>query len=289
MLKEFKMKKIMVVLLALALFGGFASAQEEDEGIGLDAGIEFGLGDVADKVVFGLAPQISYESSFLDGALDVFAEGIYGFAFDDEVGQEASLEEELGYNLSLGEASTLSIIVNNYNEFIIAPKVDSNLANAVNGAFTPSLKFTQSPDFGDIYGQVGLPIEYAFFEKELDVTSAKWSNQDTGLGLDLTAGIAAGFGLGVEITAHIALKPESDYAGLDLILSYENGSIYGEVEIDTGNEFKDISIIPEFDYSFGAVTVWINAEIGNINASEDALGVKPGVSFAPAIGVKYSF
>jgi hypothetical protein len=273
------MKKFLVMLAALTLFGGFAFAQEDDDGIGLDAGVEFGFGDVADKAVFSFAPQITYESSFLDGALDIFAEGIYTLAFDEEVGQEASLEEELGYNFSLGSASTLSIIANNYNEFVIAPKVDSDFANAANGTFTPSLKFTQSPDFGDIYGQVGLPIEYAFFEKD----------QDTGLGLDLTAGMAAGFGLGVELTAHFAFQPESDYAGLDLILSYENGSIYGEVEFDTGKDFRDISIIPEFDYSFNAFTVWVKAEIGNINASEDDLGVKPGVSFAPAIGIKYSF
>jgi hypothetical protein len=278
-----KMFLVGLALAAVLIVPVVGAQDEEAEGIGLEVGVEFGLGDVADKAVFSMAPQVTYENSFLGGALDVFAEGIYAFAFEDPVGQGASLEEELGYNLSLGP-STLSFIVNNINEFITAPKVDRDAANSANGLLTPSLKFTQALGFGDLYGQVGLPVEYAFFEKD-----DEGKNLDTGLGTDLTAGWVSTFGFGAELTAHLAFKPESGYAGLDLILSYETGNIYAEVEIDTGKDFKDIVIIPEFDYSFKAFTLWVKAELGNINASEDDYGFKPDVSFAPAIGVKYSF
>ncbi|GHT63873.1 hypothetical protein FACS1894110_02470 [Spirochaetia bacterium] len=257
-----KMFLVSLVLGAVLIVAAVSAQEEEAAGIGLSAGVEFGLGDVVDKVVFSLAPQITYENSFLDGALDVFAEGIYAFAFDDEVGMEASLEEELGYNFFPGSASTLSIIVNNLNEFVLTP----DEAKGVSGTFTPGVKYTHALGFGDLYGRTGLPVEYA----------------DFGLGLDLTAGMAAAFGFGAELTAHIALYPDPDYAGLDLILSYEAGNIYAEVEIDTGKDFRDIVIIPEFDYSFKALTFWVKAELGNINADAP-------VSFTPAIGVKYSF
>ncbi|MDR0645237.1 MAG: hypothetical protein LBG05_10125, partial [Treponema sp.] len=67
------MKKILFVLLALLLTCGFAAAQEE-EGLGLNAGVELGFGDVAAETVFRIMPLLAYEHSFLEGALDVSAE-----------------------------------------------------------------------------------------------------------------------------------------------------------------------------------------------------------------------
>jgi hypothetical protein len=238
-----------------------------------------------------LTPNVAFEKSFDD--LDVYVEGDYTVTFDgeDPNGGAATtlhgfyLEEELDYNLHFGEASTLTLILYNELDFLISPEtkfivpadpaVPGSVAaeqsfNALAGVLDPGLKFTQAFDFGDLYGQFGFPIGYG-------------SDRASSFGLEFIVGYAAGFGLGVEVTCNYGVKPDAEYSETDLLLSYENGPIYGEVEIAADGEFKVWTITPEFDFSFSSFTAYIGAEFGNLGDTDAKLAV------SPFLGISYSF
>jgi hypothetical protein len=284
------MKRIFAVCTVLVLACSFLAAQEDDEGTGFSFGVEFGINNATnddDRTVYLTAPQLIFEKSFDD--LDVYVEGSYTAEFggenedgDKETVQTSYLEEELGYNFHFGDASTLTIILNNALDFFLAPEIkvaDVEVTNRAEGTLKPALKFTQGFDFGDLYGQFGLPIGYVKQHKD----------ENSSFGLQLIAGYAAGFGLGVELTCDFGVKPESEYAGTELLLSYENGPIYGEVNIAADGEFEAWTITPEFDYSLGSFTFKIGAEVGFGGEEDPVTGDKPEATFSPFLGVSYNF
>lgn len=253
--------------MAAVLICSFATAQEEDEGIGLTPKLEAGFGNVADEAVISLSPGIEYEKSF--GNLDVFGELDYTAALEDPTVHGVYEEIELGYNFSFGEASVLSVILNNNNTFRLSPKLAEN--ETFEGTLEPSVLFTQTLDFGDLYGQAGFPIDY--------LTGVK--DDDMGIGAYLTLGWASTFGLGLELTGNLSISPDSDYTETGFVVSYEKDFIYGEVAVTADKEFKNFGITPEVDISLDAWTFYVNAEIGIADGADTAI--------SPAIGVKYSF
>jgi hypothetical protein len=226
---------------------------------------------------------MEFEKSF--GNLDVFAELDYIATFSDPAAHDIYEEIELGYNFSFGEASVLSIIVNNNNTFFLSPSLGDN--DHHEGTLEPSLLFTQTLSFGDLSAQLGFPINYLGGRGEsasidpdtLEIIPGE--EAETSVEAYLTLGWASTFGLGVELTGTLALSPESEYAKTGLVLSYEKSLFYGEVEFVADKEFKNFEINPEIDISLSAWTLYVKAEIG-IPDEGDA-------SFAPAIGAKYSF
>jgi hypothetical protein len=258
---------MLLALFVLAFVCGFAAA----EGIGLEAGAEVGFNEVNEESNFiSITPYVAYENSF--GDIDVFAELDYEIDLQDEVGQTLYLEEELGYNLGLGAASTLSFIVNNQNNIFVAPDAGSGF-NKFDGVVEPSVKFNQAFGFGDLYAQLGFPIGYISQVKDADISVDSY----------VLLGFGHGSGFGVELTLNYALSPEGGYGDTELLLFYENDTIYGEVDIVAHEKFDGgYTITPEFDYKFNAFTFWVNAEFAGIASDTD-------VVISPAIGVSYSF
>jgi hypothetical protein len=253
-------RKLIIFLVVLTLAAGFVSAQEEeDSGIGLTAGLEFGVTgiNVEEGKTPYLTPGIAYENSF--GDFDVAAEVDYTFDFTDDVPQMFFAEEEVAYNLSLGDIHGLTFTLHNENDIVTAPEFGD-----LTGTLEPSVTYTLGLNPGDFYAAAGLPLTYL---------------TDTAVGFYGTLGFAFSFGLGLEATFNLALNPESGYDGTDLLVSYEQDSFYGEVEINIAKE--DITITPEFDYFFNSFTFYVNAEFAGIGAD--------AVSITPALGVKYSF
>jgi hypothetical protein len=276
------MKSVQRKAALLAVFAMMAvslvNAQEEEgeesaegaeaAGIGLTPGIEFGFGNVVDKVVFSVTPLVVYENSF--GDLDVFGELDYTMAFEDpDAVHELYIEEELGYNFGIIESGTLSIILNNNNTIQVAPELEEGATHL--GTFEPSLKWTQGLGFGDLWLQVGLPIDYLTGVEE-----------ETALGLNTTLGWDSTFGLAAEFALGFGIDPESDLLGYGLKLSYDAGLIYGEVELAADKEFKVFGIAPELDVNLGSLTIYAKAEIVIIEDVDDPI-------IEPAIGVTYSF
>ncbi|MDR0706553.1 MAG: hypothetical protein LBF60_01570 [Treponema sp.] len=257
------MKKILFVLFVLLVTCGFAAAQEE-EGLGLSAGVELGFGDVADKAVFGATPQLAYENSFLDGALDVAAGIEYTFTFEDGTPQELFAEEDIGYNLFLNDTSVLTFNLHNENDFSTVPDFDAAGDGSI---FEPSVAYGLALDAGDLVFVVGFPIGY---------------QPETTFGAYATAGFVFPFGLGVEATANLDISPDAGYAETNLLFSYGADSFTAELEIDADGEFKAYTISPYLEWYFGSWTVWAGVDFDNI-------GGEGSVTVEPYIGVKYSF
>jgi hypothetical protein len=262
-----------MVFFVLTIACGFAMAQ----GLGLDVGVEFTLDDQINELTdehdrgYVLTPTVEYTNSF--GDLDLYIDFEYpiGFGYDDEeIHQTPYLEEEVGYNLYFGAASTLSLIVNNQNNFYLSPDVGDN-ANKIDGIVEPSVKFTQGFNFGDLYAQLGFPIDY--------LTEIK--DGDMGLHSYLLLGFGHPSGFGAELTFNYDLSPDAEYAGTELLVTYEKDAIYAEVDVETNKDFDAFKITPEFDYSFNAFTFWANVEFDNVGGEGDII-------ISPTIGVKYS-
>jgi len=278
------MKRFLLIFLVLVLAAGFAAGQE----LGLTAGLEFGLGNVGEAndgdIEPYIIPMLIYENAFLDGALDLYAELDYTLGFattenedgDDVLPMSLYFDLYLGYNLSLGTASTLSFILENeFDEILLSPTYKES--NNINGIFTPAVRFTQGFDFGDLYATIGVPINYVQYEKDADAL----------IGLDFTLGWESSFGLGLEAIIKTMIAPEdaTGYYELEATISYETGPIYGEVNLIFPKEIKEegITITPEFDYALGNLTLYTFIEFAGI-------GIEDGdVVITPAIGVKYSF
>lgn len=262
------MKKIAVLLLALTLTAGFIPAQEEEDGgIGLTAGLEFGVSgiNIEDDRTPYLNPGIAYENSF--GNFDVYAGVDYTFNFTEKVPQSLFAEEEVAYNLGFGDIHTLTFTLHNENDIVTAwPDLSFGEANGDGSIFEPSVTYTLGLNPGDLYVTAGLPLTYL---------------PETALDTYGTVGFAFSFGLGLEATANFGINPEAEYSGTDFLIAYEYEPFYAEVEVNVDKEFKTFTITPEFDFSFQNFTFYINAEFADIGGEE--------VGITPAIGVTYSF
>ncbi|MCL1931821.1 MAG: hypothetical protein FWF55_08390 [Treponema sp.] len=293
------MNKFLLLFLFVVLAAGFAAAED----IGLTAGLEFGIVDMnkpndAEDVYPYLDVSVEYENSFLDDALDIYAGLTFDVGFTQEMNDEGdevnpsslSFDFSIGYNLGLGDASTLSFILGNENNIDFVSTEDNVL-----GIIKPGIKFNQNMgDNGDFYAQADVPIYYLYYGLEKD---------DTFAGLDLTVGWASAFGLGLEAGGHILFSPDDDtfngFTGISFTASYENGPIYAELgaaipvkNLDTGAPYSyfdtsagmGVSITPMFSYTFEfGLSVYLSLTFDGIGVTDN----DPGIS--PAIGVTYSF
>jgi hypothetical protein len=263
------MKKFTVLLIALTLVTGFVPAQEEEDGgIGLTAGLEFGISGINiedDKTPY-ITPGIAYENSF--GNLDLAVGLEYTFNFTDGVPQSLFAEEEVAYNLSLGDIHTLTFTLHNENDIFTAAQDPFTFgdANGDGSIFEPSVTYTLGLSAGDLYATAGLPVTY------LD---------ETALGTYGTLGFGFSFGLGLEATFNFGINPDAEYAGTDFLVSYDHDLFHAEVEVNADKEFTTFTVTPEFDYFFKNFTFFVKAEFADIGGEQ--------VAVTPALGVTYSF
>jgi hypothetical protein len=255
------MKKNAFVLLVLLLVRGFSVAQEDTE---FSAGGEVGFGDMADKAVLGVSPQLTYEHFFFEEALDVFFEIDYTFNFEDEVPQEVYAEENIGYNLSLNDTSTLTFTLHNENNFSTIPE----FGNAGDGSvFEPGVTYTWTLNVGELAFTAGFPIGYL---------------PDMTFGTYVTVGFTLPFGFGFEVTANMDISPDTSYSETNAVLVYASDVFSAALEIDTDAEFKVYTISPFVEWYVGSFTVWVGINFGNIGGENSA-------SVEPYLGVKYAF
>jgi len=211
------MKKFIILFAVLILTAGFAIAEdtENPENIGLTGHLELGIGGInkpndAEEAPLALDIGLAYEKSFFDGAWDINAMLVYGIIFTKAPGMDGKeqypqllrLVFMTGYNHKLGEASTLSGIIQNENYFILAPDVGDDNAT---GVIKPGIKFEiMLENVGILNVQTNFPFAYLNFGQEKDNT---WA------GLDLTAGFMSGFGLGLAASFHFMFTPKEDMFG----------------------------------------------------------------------------
>jgi len=299
------MKKLLVFFLVLTLTAGFVMA----EGLGLTAGLEFGIEGVnkpndAEDMGPYLYPNIAYENSFLDGALDVFADlgftvyftkgwGGYGKDKDGKDATPMSLYFDLGatYNLFFGDSTLSFTLENEIDPLVLSARLEKNEhgedAKNMTSIFWPGVTFNQKlSGIGDIYANARLGIMYL-------QDSYK---DETPMAMELKFGWVSEFGLGLWVREDLALNKyagcdgESGHIQFNFLVSYETGPLYAEVEINIPKEFDKnggITITPKAEYTImDGLNVWLKAEIGGIGE----IGVDKGdVGISPALGVTYSF
>ncbi|MDR1787451.1 MAG: hypothetical protein LBR16_03265 [Treponema sp.] len=261
-------KSLLFLALTLAGLACLPAFAEESEGggIGLSPGLELGFGNAADKAAFSLKPGIVYEHSF--GSFDLSGEFDWIVTFDDPAAHDLYLEVEAGYQLRLGEASVLSFIVNNTNDtFRLAPSLEDGETH--NGVLEPSVLFTQTFGFGDLYGQLGFPFTYLSGVEDERLMDSY-----------LTIGWNADFGLGLECTATYNIDPERTLSEFGAVLSFEKGIFYAEAECLADKGFKNFAINPEVDVTLGDWTLILRAELVFPDEGE--------AEYAPFVGVRYS-
>ena len=268
------MKKIIVLFTVLILAAGFVAA----DGIGFTAGVEFGIDNVTKanggEMTPALTPMISYENSFVNGALDLYTELDYTIELVDETPMSLWFDLALGYNIKFGKYSTLSLLIENENTMVIKPEVPDGF-NRVTGTLSPGLKFNQELIIGDLYAQIVMPIDYLQPVKDADL----------GLGLNGTVGWASTFGLGLEFTAYNSIKPDAAYDSLEICLNYTNDTIFAQLKAEIPREISDsgITLTPEFSVSLSIFTIYANCGFGGI-------GVDGGdMTISPAVGLQISF
>lgn len=299
------MKKYLIFFVVLALGTGMAATvSAQDDSIGLTAGLEFFFKNANKVDVFGdkntytyMNPYIYYEKSFLDGAIDLYAELNYNYGFrkidvliepedeDEEEDEEDQFEKKfeqelwfdfsLGYNIRKGD-TTVSFVLENEYTFFLSPR--SKDGRNVEGIFIPKIIINQGVGIGDIYTKANMPITFIQDDKEAKPKA----------GLNLIWGWGSNFGLGLELEIKQYLYNDEDktgYAGLNVTASYETGPFYAEVKMETPKSVEEsgISIKPEIEYSFNIFTFYGYIRFDCIGMDDMNTMVSPG------LGVKVSF
>ena len=274
--RSLKPRSLLIVLVVLIFVTGFTSAED----LGVTVGVEFTIENIhrdnnsEDYRMPWLGPFVIYENSFLDDALDLYAELSFWFGFFDDNPKDLYFNLAAAYNLFLSPVSTLSFLLENEVEsYAISPRPDEG-SGAIS-IFKPGLRFTQSLGFGDVYAQALFPITYLNY----------FSDADTEVALKATLGWESDFGLGFSLTPVFSLSPDSGYDSLEILATYGTDAIYIEVEVIIPNEFSDygMTITPEvFFHITGGFGAYLRCEVAGIGAEGNMI-------LAPAVGVTFSF
>ena len=264
------MKKILILMAALVLITGFAIAED----IGLTAGLEGGVYNATkandgDMTPF-IMPYIYYDNSF--GDLDVYAELDYEVAFDDDTYMGVYFDLDLAYNLSLGSASTLSFLLEDYWEFYLAPEISDPLTPYMMELY-PGVKFNQEFDFGSLYAKAQVPMYLLPGYKDADFACDLW----------FTAGWKSTFGLGIYVTEKFALAPDAEHSAIKAVVNYGTDTFNAELKSEfIGKSDIWINLTPKFEYYFNAFTFYVKCDFTGIGTDFD-------VEIKPTLGVTFSF
>jgi hypothetical protein len=302
------MKKILVLFLALSVFGGAAFAQQD---LGMTAGVEFNIGalnvdglDATDSPGTFVRPFFIWENSDLVEGLELEVEiGIpfwtNGFGSSDMaiiMGSEIGLSDELwldldlrlfaGFSLPVTPEGTLRFSAEFENWFEVVRDWDA----FHHGIVTPAIRYTH--DLGDMsfFGQAAFPSLLFAAGDDIDISPFDIVGFDFTVGMNM--GLDAGL-LGFELTLeniirdelfdmdfvqHLSLLPNFTFADLPL---------YVEAEIriplyEDGMDWEGLSIIPEVRYNvMDNLQVFFNLPISGIASEFDViLGLGVGVQFS---------
>jgi hypothetical protein len=224
------MKKLLVLFLTLIIIAGVVMAQD----LGVTTGIELGFQDLRyyRKDNMYLRPMFTYENSFIDGALDIYGELGLPFWSKPKFWMGMDIDFEVGYNLNLAPASTLSFILESmtvipikkpvrYNPFYFDSISIYSLTNIFETIFFETILETLSECFVNSFVRsepvVGISNVQSWlvpgikFTQELDGFGALYFRLDHPFlfietnahafdyaGLNFTFGLSTDFGFGIE-------------------------------------------------------------------------------------------
>jgi hypothetical protein len=258
----------------------------------LNIGAMFGLDDVANMSrapAFTLKPTIAWFGSFNN--FDIYMGGFYTVYFDDPLMQNIGLQETFGYNFLLGDSTTLTVNLDNDDQFRIAPGEPTFMFAAVE----PSVALTQDLTQGDISLRIGVPMDYAELVNTGIMGEELGKEQELYLDAYIILGYNAPFGLGVELKPIMNIVPEPQYSDTDLTVTYVIKSLYLSLTASADKDFKSFSLEPYIawtikNFIFSATVVFDNiGEAGTGNVVVDAETGADRITITPSVGVKYRF
>jgi hypothetical protein len=267
------MKRVPLVPVLSIISFFIASVSAGADPIGIDPGIGIGLGEGSTETILTITPEIEFTKSI--GNVDLYAYTSYNIGLDDQTTHDFYLEEEVGFNRTIEDSATLSLIFNNYNSFHIQPLYADSRLSSISGGLTPSIKYKNNHSFGALYSKLGFPITYV--EQEI-----KPGDQQTKLSTTLSIGWVSNSGLTLELTPSVVFSPTTEigYDQTELFISYEKDSFYIEMDFLYGG--GAFSIIPEAEYSIKDIVLWVYCEFLSLGSKTDFVAI-------PTIGISYRF
>jgi hypothetical protein len=189
-------------------------------------------------------------------------------------------EQEFAYRFPLDIPGTVSMFLNNQNNFYILPDfpasqyVRPEAGKKFDGVLKPGFAFNQEFPAGILYTKLGLPVAYA----------NRYSN-DIGFGLDFTLGYRKNFramSFSFDVTPKFAFLPELKYAETEFVLGYTWHDFSFELDLIAYEAFTSLTIKPELTYVCfdGRWTYTLGFEFE---------GIRETRTFSPYIGVAYNF
>jgi hypothetical protein len=247
-----------------------------ERGTGLNLGFQADPGDILDEPILGLRPTLAWFGSLAD--LDIYLGAFYTVNFDYPRAHKAGFQETLTYSFFPGDTTTLSLGVDNDDQFNISP----GTVELLYAVAEPSLSCTRDLPLGDITLTLAFPLGY----------SPEFS-MDTGLGL----GYGFPFGLYLEAAARVWIAPEPEYGETEFTLGWRNKAFYASCTLIADKNFKTYRVEPYAAWSIKSFTLFAGAVIegiGEERTAESAVaaeepGLKNGVTLIPRLGITYRF
>jgi len=280
------MKKFAILFLAVCLAGGTVMAQEE--GLGLYVGAELTIPDfeyAGDLML--IRPYLGYESSF--DAIDLNAElGVDVLMGESDSIMGLDLNIGAGYNLSVGDASTLTLGLGTWVFFPFDDKKGMYTENTPYGVASPSFSslslhlnvgamFTQTMDFGDLYFGIDLP----FVLVEKDINPFDYAE------LQFTAGTDTEIGLGAGLILYGLIQEEADFIQLlEIFASYTTGPVFFGVTFgiplyENGFDNEGLTITPEIEFSFDfGLSLYASLPVSGVSTDTTSIGLTVGAKFS---------
>jgi hypothetical protein len=272
---------------------GLAMTAAHNINLGLIAGFD-DLADAERVPAFTLKPTLAYFGNF--GSFDLYLGAFYTFFFEDPLVRKGGLQETFGYNFLLGDSTTLTITLDNDNQFNFTRdkniQVDSDFY-CMFANLEPSLTLTQDLTYGDISVAIGVPLDYSEYVNKHLIEDFG----DPQLAMDgyITLGYNTSFGLGIQVSPRMWIKPEVEYGETELTLTWGNQSFYTSLTLSADDTFKEWSIEPYIAYTYKnwmfTATVVFDG-IGSTGTGNDLVDAESGagkMTITPSIGIKYRF
>jgi len=257
----------------------FSSNKAQDSGFSF--GAEFGVTNFQmEEPVYSMyiMPMLNYKGLLVGDSMEFQANLGVPFSFSPEFRLGIDIDINLVYNIS-----PLSLIVNNrlalpvIKSWTIYSPLFGFWYFEANDFFIPKVKYDFFFNTGTLYLQTNLLIHFLPDAFEY-------------IGMHFSLGWKGENGLGLEIKNYNHLKPEVKFFQyLDLLVSYDKGSFFGEIIVsiptfEDGINFIGIEVTPKVELKFtNGFKAYASLPIRNVGS--DWYEVNNGLS----IGIKKSF
>jgi hypothetical protein len=279
----------------------------EDSGaefLGFYFGFQAGLGDLNDKTqdYINLRPSLGYMNSF--GGWDVFFCAFYTAGLDNPAGGAAlpplhrgGIEASAAYNIGLPADLTLTLALDNQNQFNFTPDdgpLGVNTAFLAFAALEPAARLTYALPFGDLSAANSFPFSYAD-DKALDYSLSFGLNTDFGLALSASF---EWWNLWVDAGSDYGkTNPPAQYGQTGLIASFWRGAFFASLALTADATFTSFSLEPYAAFTIGRTTLFASVLFDNLGPPLDGAeqrllliqGKRNVTGIIPSVGVKVRF